>query len=152
MIVGAPLAKTEPNQEGAGIVFVYEVTAQGMNEVWHINGPAPGSRFGASVALGDANGDNVSDIVVGVIAAYQRIGGHGYRVWNLGSDRPVRLDAMIEAISRVVGKPARIKRLPMQPGDVERTWADLARSGAELGYRPRMGFEEGLREQAAGLT
>jgi UDP-glucuronate 4-epimerase len=95
---------------------------------------------------------HVSDIVAGVIAAYERIGGHGYRVWNLGSDRPLRLDAMIEAIAKVVGKPARIKRLPIQPGDVERTWADLARSGAELGYRPRMGFEEGLREQAAGLT
>jgi UDP-glucuronate 4-epimerase len=89
----------------------------------------------------------IDDIVSGVLAAYDRIPGHGYRVWNLGSDRPVRLDAMIETIAGVVGKPARIRRLPPQPGDVERTWADLSRSRAELGYSPRTPFEEGVRRQ-----
>lgn len=89
----------------------------------------------------------VGDIVRGVLAAYDRIPSHGYRIWNLGSDRPVRLDAMIAAIARVVGREAIVKRRPMQPGDVERTWADLTRSQAELGYRPQMPFEEGLVRQ-----
>jgi UDP-glucuronate 4-epimerase len=93
----------------------------------------------------------IDDIVHGVLAAYDRIPVHGYRVWNLGSDRPVRLDAMIETIARTVGKPARIKRLPNQPGDVERTWADLSRSRAELGYSPSTAFEEGVRRQRAWL-
>jgi UDP-glucuronate 4-epimerase len=54
---------------------------------------------------------------------------------------------MIDTIARVVGRPARVKRLPMQPGDVERTWADLTRSAAELNYQPRTSFEEGVRQQ-----
>jgi len=93
----------------------------------------------------------IDDIVSGVIAAYDRIARFGYRVWNLGSDRPVRLDEMIAAIGRVLGTEPRVRRLPVQPGDVERTWADLARAGAELGYRPRMEFEEGLRRQAGAM-
>ncbi len=89
----------------------------------------------------------VDDTVAGILAAYDRIPAHGYRVWNLGSDRPWRLDAMIAAIATVVGREPVIERRPMQPGDVDRTWADLARSRAELGYDPRTPFEEGLRRQ-----
>jgi UDP-glucuronate 4-epimerase len=94
----------------------------------------------------------IDDVVAGVLAAHDRIDRFGYRVWNLGSDRPVRLDAMIAAIARVVGKEPRIRRLPMQPGDVERTWADLTRSGAELSYRPSTNFEEGLERQWAATA
>jgi UDP-glucuronate 4-epimerase len=89
----------------------------------------------------------IDDIVRGVLAAYYRIPLHGYRVWNLGSDRPIRLDAMIGAIAAVVGCEPVIERAPLQPGDVERTWADLARSRDELDYRPSTPFEEGLRRQ-----
>ncbi|MCC6659400.1 MAG: GDP-mannose 4,6-dehydratase [Phycisphaerales bacterium] len=89
----------------------------------------------------------VDDIVAGVLAAYERVAAHGYRVWNLGSDRPVRLDEMVAAVERTVGRDAVVNRKPMQPGDVERTWADLTRSRAELGYSPSTPFEEGLRRQ-----
>jgi UDP-glucuronate 4-epimerase len=89
----------------------------------------------------------IDDIIAGIISAYDAISGHGYRVWNLGSDRPVRLDEMVAAIGRTVGKEPRIRRLPVQPGDVERTWADLTRSRAELAYSPKMPFEEGLSRQ-----
>lgn len=70
-----------------------------------------------------------------------------FRIWNLGGSHPHTLADMIDTIARVVGKPARIKRLPMQPGDVERTWADLARSKAELGFEPHTRFEDGVRKQ-----
>jgi UDP-glucuronate 4-epimerase len=93
----------------------------------------------------------IDDIVAGVLAAHDRIHSHGFRIWNLGSDRPVRLDAMIAGIERVVGRSARIERTPAPPGDVERTWADLARSRAELGYAPRTSFDEGLARQWAWL-
>lgn len=89
----------------------------------------------------------VDDIVSGVLAAYEAVPRFGYRVWNLGSDRPVRLDEMVATISAVVGKEARIKRLPSQPGDVERTWADLTRAAKELGYRARTEFAEGVGRQ-----
>ena len=86
-------------------------------------------------------------IVAGVLAAYDRIPQFGYRVWNLGGSHPVALDTMVETIAGVVGKPARVVRGPMRPGDVQRTWADLTRSGAELAYAPRTPFEEGVRRQ-----
>jgi UDP-glucuronate 4-epimerase len=89
----------------------------------------------------------IDDIVSGVLAAYDRVPAQGFRVWNLGSDRPVRLDAMIDTIARTIGQAPRIKRLPPQPGDVERTWADLTRARAELGYAPSTAFEDGVRRQ-----
>lgn len=89
----------------------------------------------------------IDDIVRGVLASIDRIPAHGYRIWNLGSDRPVRLDAMIDAIGRTVGKAPVIDRKPNQPGDVERTWADLTRAKAELDYTTPTSFDEGLARQ-----
>lgn len=91
----------------------------------------------------------VGDIVRGVLAAYDRVHEQGYRVWNLGHSEPVTLSDMIATISRVVGKDAKVDHKPAQPGDVETTFADLARSGKELGYRPQVSFEEGVRRQWA---
>lgn len=89
----------------------------------------------------------IDDIVGGILAAYHRVPEQGYRVWNLGSDHPVTLDDMVAAIGRVVGRDPRIERGPARPGDVERTWADLSRSRAELAYAPATSFEHGLRRQ-----
>lgn len=89
----------------------------------------------------------VDDVVRGVLASYDRIGEHGYRIWNLGGSSPVPLAEMIATIGRTVGRQPRIRPMPAQPGDVERTWADLTRSAAELDYRPRTPFEEGVRRQ-----
>lgn len=89
----------------------------------------------------------IDDIVAGVLAAYGRIDAHGYRVWNLGGSSPVTLTALIAAIGRVAGREPGIEHRPAQPGDVERTWADLTRSERELGYRPTTGLDAGLRAQ-----
>jgi UDP-glucuronate 4-epimerase len=100
----------------------------------------------------------IDDIIQGVLAAEKVMSGNepsrvgsasagAFRIWNLGGSHPLTLAEMIDTIARVVGKPARIKRLPMQPGDVERTWADLARSKAELGFEPQTTFEDGVRRQ-----
>ncbi len=89
----------------------------------------------------------ISDIVAGVLAAHDRIDQHGYRVWNLGSDRPTALDDLVSCIADVVGQEPRIERAPMQPGDVERTWADLDRSKAELNYNPTTQLRDGVDRQ-----
>ncbi len=86
----------------------------------------------------------VGDIVDGIRRSFDRVPEYGYRVWNLGGDHPVRLDAMIAMIGQTVGREPVIEQKPMQPGDVERTWADLEISRAELGYAPQTTFEEGL--------
>lgn len=91
----------------------------------------------------------IDNVVAGVLAARERIDRHGYRIWNLGSDRPVRLSEVIETVGRVVGTEPIIDRKPVPPGDVRRTHADLTRSKAELGYEPEttVSFEEGVRRQ-----
>lgn len=93
----------------------------------------------------------IDDIVAGVISAYERIPRFGYRVWNLGSDHPVRLDELIAAIGGVVGVEPRITHTPPLAGDVERTWADLTRSRAELGYDPKTPVRTGIERQFAWM-
>lgn len=89
----------------------------------------------------------IDEIVAGVVTSYDRIGEYGHRIWNLGSKHPVCLREMIDTIAKVVGQPANLDRQPARAGDVERTFADVSRARAELGFEPRMTFEEGVRRQ-----
>lgn len=94
----------------------------------------------------------IDDIIQGVLAAYERADDAGagfFRIYNLGGSKPVMLSDMIEMIGRVVGRTPRVKQLPMQPGDVERTYADLTRSRDELRFHPQTPFAEGLEKQWA---
>lgn len=91
----------------------------------------------------------IDDIVSGILAAYERIGRHGFRIWNLGNSSPVSLREMIATIQKVSGRELTIKNAPMQPGDVERTFADLTRSTAELDFQPRTSFADGVARQWA---
>lgn len=89
----------------------------------------------------------IDDIVQGVLAAYDRAPRFGFRIWNLGGSQPVTLAQMVETIARVVGKPSTLTPGEPRPGDVERTYADLGRSEAELGFIPKVAFEDGVRRQ-----
>lgn len=89
----------------------------------------------------------IDDIIDGVVSSILRIPEHRYRIWNLGGNQPVTLSRMIEVIGEAVGREPNIKQLPAQPGDVDRTYADLTRSNTELGYMPRVPFEEGVARQ-----
>jgi UDP-glucuronate 4-epimerase len=93
----------------------------------------------------------IDDIVSGVLAAYDRIDAHGYRIWNLGGSDPVSLSDMVATVGEVVGRTPVLDARPMQPGDVLRTWADLTRSGAELGYAPTTSLREGIERQWAWM-
>jgi UDP-glucuronate 4-epimerase len=88
----------------------------------------------------------VGDIVGGIMAALDRC--DRFRIYNLGGNDPVTLKVLIREIENAIGKKAIINRQPAQPGDVERTYADLTRSTAELGYRPKTPLVEGLRRFA----
>jgi len=94
------------------------------------------------------------DIVAGVAAAIDRA--KGYRIYNLGNNRTVELAELIRLLEGALGKKARIRRLPDQPGDVPITCADIERARVELGYDPRTPIERGIevfvrwyREEAA---
>jgi len=85
----------------------------------------------------------VEDIVAGILASLDHC--DRFRIYNLGGSDPVTLTQLVEEIQKAVGKTAIIDRRPSQLGDVERTYADLTRSSAELGYKPRVSLSEGLR-------
>jgi UDP-glucuronate 4-epimerase len=86
----------------------------------------------------------VADIVAGILAALERC--DRYRIYNLGGSEPVTLSHLVSELEKALGKNAVIDRRPPQPGDVERTYADLARSTAELRYRPQTPLADGLRK------
>lgn len=86
----------------------------------------------------------IDDILSGVTAAIERCG--GFHIYNLGESRPVSLRDLIAALERALGKKAIIERLPLQPGDVDRTYADVSLARAELGYEPTTEIDDGLAE------
>lgn len=67
-----------------------------------------------------------------------------YRIFNLGNSRPVELMHFIEVLEQSLAKKARIEMLPMQPGDVQATIADVSELEAAVGYRPGTPVEVGV--------
>ncbi len=67
-----------------------------------------------------------------------------YRVYNIGNNAPVELMAMIEAVERALGRKAEKNLMPMQPGDVSATWADVDDLVADVGFKPATPLEEGI--------
>jgi len=84
----------------------------------------------------------ISDIIQGVVGAIENVS--GYEIVNLGESRTVRLRELIERIEAALGKKAHIERLPEQPGDVRRTYADVSRARQRYGYNPQVSIEEGI--------
>jgi len=73
----------------------------------------------------------------------------GYEIINLGNSQTVALRDLIALVEALVGKKARIVPLPMQPGDVPHTWADISKARRLLGYDPRTPIEEGMKHFVA---
>ena len=84
----------------------------------------------------------IDDFVKGFISAIDTQ--LGYEIFNLGNSTPVSLNKFIKTIEEIVGKKAEINQLPMQPGDVEVTYADTSKAERLLGYKPSVKIEEGL--------
>ena len=89
----------------------------------------------------------VQDIVDGIMKSFKYVeeNKNVYEILNLGESKPITLNEMIKTIERALGKKAIINRLPMQPGDVDRTYADISKAKKLIGYNPRISFEEGIK-------
>jgi len=103
----------------------------------------------------------VDDIVGGVVAALDRIAtpdpswngdapdpatsAAPYRLYNIGNQQPVELMRYIEVLEECLGRKAEKNLLPMQPGDVPDTWADVEDLVEDVGYRPSTPVEVGVR-------
>jgi UDP-glucuronate 4-epimerase len=89
----------------------------------------------------------IDDIVSGVLAALDA--DLSYEIINLGNSQTVVLRDFIALVEELVGKKAHIAQLPMQPGDVPRTCADISKARRLLGYDPRTPAEEGMKHFVA---
>jgi UDP-glucuronate 4-epimerase len=97
----------------------------------------------------------IDDIVAGVIAALdnppaddgeEKAGGsHApHRLYNIGNNRSEELTRMISVLEEAIGRKAEIELLPMQPGDVKDTYADISAIERDLGYRPTTPIDIGI--------
>jgi UDP-glucuronate 4-epimerase len=68
-----------------------------------------------------------------------------HRIFNIGNDTPVKVDDFLKILERLTGRTANRQDVPMQPGDVECTWADVSALRAAIGFTPRTPLEEGLK-------
>lgn len=73
-------------------------------------------------------------------------GGLPYKVYNIGLGSPVSLMQFIGCMEEELGRKADKTFMPMQPGDVARTWADTTKLAAEIGYKPHVTLKEGIGE------
>jgi UDP-glucuronate 4-epimerase len=103
----------------------------------------------------------VTDSVQGVLGAVERTKrmAPGHEIYNLGESATTTLSELVKLIEAAVGQPARLERLPEQPGDVRRTFADVSRARESLGYTPSIPIEKGIplfvdwfRREGAGTS
>jgi UDP-glucuronate 4-epimerase len=87
------------------------------------------------------------DIIAGVLAAirWTATAPIGVETFNLGGNRSIATGDMVAEIAAALGVQPKVEWGPMQPGDVQRTAADLTKSSAVLGYTPKTPFPEGIR-------
>ena len=97
----------------------------------------------------------IDDIVSGVVACLdsppaddgaEKAGGSvkPHALYNIGNHRSEKLTRVIELIEKACGRRAKVEPLPMQPGDVEKTYADIDAISRDVGYRPTTSIEEGI--------
>lgn len=89
----------------------------------------------------------IDDIVDGILNCcnYVSENENVYEILNIGNSSPVTLKEMINTIAKVLEIEPKIKQLPMQPGDVVRTYADISKAKKLIGYEPKTTFEEGIK-------
>lgn len=96
----------------------------------------------------------IDDIVEGVVRVFDRPATPNpaaetqapYRIYNIGNHQPVSLLKFIEVLETCLGKTAEKIFLPMQPGDVPKTYADIADLAADVGFQPKTPIEVGLAQ------
>ena len=90
----------------------------------------------------------IDDIVDGILKSMNYLFNNEnvYEIFNLGESHVVSLKEMVETIENAIGKKAILDIQPMQPGDVDKTYADISKAKAMIGYDPQTNFSEGIRK------
>lgn len=74
--------------------------------------------------------------------------GDSYKIYNIGNNKPEKLMYFIETLEKAIGKQAKKEYLPMQPGDVYQTYADVRELVRDFDFKPNTSIEEGLKKFA----
>ena len=90
----------------------------------------------------------IDDIVEGIIKTIVFLFNKNnvYEIINLGESNVISLKKMVEVIEDALGKKALIEKKEMQPGDVQKTYANIKKAKKLLGYNPNTKFEDGIKE------
>ncbi len=87
----------------------------------------------------------VDDIVDGIVASIGYVmQNHCFEIVNLGESQTITLAQLLKTLEDELGKEAIKEMLPMQPGDVDRTFADVSKAKRLLGYNPGTAFKDGI--------
>jgi len=91
----------------------------------------------------------IDDVVEGVIACLDRPPANAgaeppYRIYNIGNNRAEELTRFVAVLEQALGRKAAVELLPMQPGDVPATYADIADAARDFGFAPKTPIDEGL--------
>ena len=90
----------------------------------------------------------IDDIVDGCVAAVDQLAADAtgaYRIYNLGGAQTTTLAGLVDLIATALGRRPQIVRLPEQSGDMKQTWADVTLAARDLGYRPRVSIDDGIK-------
>lgn len=98
----------------------------------------------------------IDDIVEGIIRIQDHVpcvesgntkeGSQYYRLFNIGNNQPVQLESFINTIENALAKKANKKYLPMQDGDVVRTYADIEELNKQIGFKPETNLQDGINK------
>lgn len=90
----------------------------------------------------------IDDVVDGILKSIRYLENHSdvYEIINLGESEVINLNEMLSTIEKTLGKSAIRKNLPMQPGDVLKTNADIAKARTLIGYKPDTNFQNGIKK------
>lgn len=86
----------------------------------------------------------VTDIIAGICKSIEYCS--DYDIYNLGESKTIELRELIQLISKCLGQEAKIRKLPIQPGDVPVTFADITKAKNEISYHPKVDIEQGVSQ------
>lgn len=90
----------------------------------------------------------IEDIIDGIIKSidYLEKNNTVYEIMNLGENEVINLKEMVSTLENNMQKKAKLKLLPMQPGDVDKTSADIRKAKSLIGYKPSTNFQNGIKK------
>lgn len=92
----------------------------------------------------------IDDIVDGIESALFKAKAHpGFEIYNLGNSQSVGLMQLVKLVEKYTGRQAKIRYRTIQPGDIERTYADISCSKKRLGFEPKVDIEAGVKRFVA---